>query len=249
MRSKNLPDELSIWEIAHRWHGVDLAHSTTPPTKVLDTIRWICTAIDNEQLVAVDYRFKHDRNTTAWERLPKFFKQIRAGTFNRELLDGVFILDENLAKFCEEEGKPLPAFWFGEGTSIAPDDTKPLTNSQHDRIACQTIAQILWDQDPSLTVEAIQKHPWIQKFGNGAQYTGKATIRNWIKDLNPKPPEARRGRPRKIVFSPLREFFQTPANAIVVPSSTTGATHDRRQTVNHQRRRAVPMRVGSLPGA
>ena len=48
-----------------------------------------------------------------------------------------------------------------------------------------------------MTIEDIGQHEWIQKFGNARHYTGRDTLRNWIKDLNPKPPGQRRGRPRK----------------------------------------------------
>lgn len=165
---RGLPTELSVWEIAHRWHRVDSTQEP-PPMKVLDTLRWICGAIDDEALVAVDYRVTPadplNFQGSVWDKLPKFFQAEREGCFDRELLNAVFVLDENFLKFCEQQGKAPPAFWFGEGGSITPDDTKPLSHAQEDRIRCQTIAAILWKQNPSLTVAAIEKHEWIKHFG------------------------------------------------------------------------------------
>lgn len=43
---------LSIWEVAHRWHGVD-PNKTSPsdlPINVQDTLRYLCHAVLNGEL-------------------------------------------------------------------------------------------------------------------------------------------------------------------------------------------------------
>ncbi len=54
--------ELSVWELAHRWHGVDPASEGHPPYKVLDTIRWLCYAIDTEALPWVNYQWDDEQD-------------------------------------------------------------------------------------------------------------------------------------------------------------------------------------------
>lgn len=75
--------------------------------------------------------------------------------------------------------------------------SSPLRAEQEDKIRCQVIAQILWDQSPKMTITDICKDDWIKKFGNGNQYKGKHTIRNWVKEVDRRPAEEKSGRPPK----------------------------------------------------
>lgn len=70
-------------------------------------------------------------------------------------------------------------------------------NNKLDRELCRAIAATLWDEYPDMNITQMIEHTPIQKYGNGAQYRDKDTIRNWIKDLDPRPKEKRRGRPKK----------------------------------------------------
>lgn len=47
-----------------------------------------------------------------------------------------------------------------------------------------------------MTIKDITGHESIQRFGNGKLYTGRDTIRNWIKDLDPRKAEEKVGRPK-----------------------------------------------------
>ena len=62
-----------------------------------------------------------------------------------------------------------------------------------DRELCRAVARTLWFIFPKMTIKAIAEHIAIQKFANCRKYTGKHTIRNWIKDLNPN--SSKGGRP------------------------------------------------------
>lgn len=188
--------ELSLWELAHRWHGV-AQESCRPPYIVLDRLRWLCAAIDHCELVAIDYRVKEVAGRPVWEHLPVFLAEVRAGRFDCELLNSVFVLRENLLALCRKHGADAPSFWLMKGGQTAGNKSIKLDERQEDRIRCRAIAQLLWDHDPSLTIVGIAAHPWIQRYGNAAQYRGRDTVRNWIRDLNPKPDGAKGGRPTK----------------------------------------------------
>lgn len=63
--------------------------------------------------------------------------------------------------------------------------------SQLIRERCRTIAAILWAQNPSYQIKQIIEHEWMAKFSEGMTY-GERTIREWIKDLDPRPTEEKK---------------------------------------------------------
>jgi len=73
--------------------------------------------------------------------------------------------------------------------------------SQIDKAVVQAIARCLWDQakDESRLLPAsdIIKHPWILKFGNGSLYKGTHTLKDWLREVDPRPLKEKRGRPKK----------------------------------------------------
>ncbi|WP_273427150.1 hypothetical protein [Marinobacter sp.] len=71
-----------------------------------------------------------------------------------------------------------------------------LTNPQRHRILCREIAPLLWKADSGLTQSAIMDHPVIREYCGGKFYADPNTVRNWIKDLDPRPEDQRRGRPK-----------------------------------------------------
>ena len=71
-----------------------------------------------------------------------------------------------------------------------------LNNQQRARILCREIATILWKNDPNLGIEDIKKNEVFLKYGGARYFSSKNTTRDWIKDLDPRPPSERVGRPR-----------------------------------------------------
>ncbi|MBY0280638.1 MAG: hypothetical protein K2W94_00565 [Alphaproteobacteria bacterium] len=59
----------------------------------------------------------------------------------------------------------------------------------------QVAAKILWEQNPTMTIEAIKKHRYIQEFAGGKQYSGKNTLRDWISEVDPRLKAEKTGRP------------------------------------------------------
>ncbi len=72
-----------------------------------------------------------------------------------------------------------------------------LSHRQQSRILCRSIAAKYWEHSPDRTIESIIKDDVLLDFGGGKSYQGKNTLRDWIKDIDPRPKNARLGRPKK----------------------------------------------------
>jgi hypothetical protein len=60
----------------------------------------------------------------------------------------------------------------------------------------QAIAQMLWDENPSLTKEDMVLHPWIIKYGCGERPAAESTMLKWFQGMagrKPGRPSAKRG--------------------------------------------------------
>jgi len=71
-----------------------------------------------------------------------------------------------------------------------------LRPSQRHRQAVRTVARELWKHQPYLNIVQIAEHEAIIRACDGKRYEEK-TIREWIKDLDPRPAGKRGGRPKK----------------------------------------------------
>lgn len=57
--------------------------------------------------------------------------------------------------------------------------------SQIDKLVCQAIARTLWDEHPTMTIAAMTQHKAIQEYGGGKLYSGKNTLRDWLREVAP----------------------------------------------------------------
>lgn len=213
-----ISDYLSLWEVAHRWHGVDpnKTESTDLPLVVQDTIRYLCTSVLKGQISlyeadAIDggdeYR---DIRYFVLEELPDAIEECAfLRKYDKAVLDDLVISRHNLfERHIWDQGK-FPDFWEDEklitdlrGIFTEPtpkeDQKQPSPNSSlFDQSLCQAIAKALWDIDPNMTIEAMTKHPAILKYGNGGLYRGKNTLRDWLSPVAPKHVK-KPGRPKKV---------------------------------------------------
>lgn len=80
-------------------------------------------------------------------------------------------------------------------TSTIPlkKNTKP-RRVQIDKARFQGIAKVLWENDPSLNQTEILKSEEMEF--HRRTYKGKNTLSNWLKEIDPRPKESRRGRPK-----------------------------------------------------
>lgn len=63
-----------------------------------------------------------------------------------------------------------------------------------DRLDCQAIAKTMWEENPSLTIAALMGAAKIAPYAK--KYRGKNTLRDWLSEIDPRPPEKKRGRPK-----------------------------------------------------
>lgn len=63
-----------------------------------------------------------------------------------------------------------------------------------DKIDCQAIAKTMWEENSSLTIAAIMGAAKIAPYAK--KYRGKNTLRIWLSEIDPRPPEKKRGRPK-----------------------------------------------------
>ena len=139
------------------------------------------------------------------EAVARFEACFLRSQFDRELLTRRYTTQTAFRALLKQEELPFPAFWKTEYECAEPteieddkcnDDTRPLRASQIDKERVQAIALTLWDIDSKLTIAALTQHPAILRFGNGKHYHAK-TRRQWITEVDPRPPEKKRGRPKK----------------------------------------------------
>lgn len=211
---------LSLWEVAHRWHNVDpnKTDSGDLPLTVQDTLRALCSALLNsglnlyllEAISATEEQSRYNKNEIIAIHVPELPPAIERCAFKREYdkpdLDTYCIFRHDLFEYSIHANTVFPAFWEDEKlitdmggvfVDALPKEQKPPrpNSSLFDQSLCQAIAKTLWDIHPNMTIEAMTKHPSILKYGNGALYKGKNTLRDWLSPVAPEHVK-KRGRPR-----------------------------------------------------
>ena len=69
-----------------------------------------------------------------------------------------------------------------------------LTEAQQDKADCQAIAYALWAEQPDATQADILKNSRIKPYLK--KWPGKNTLPGWLSEIDPRPKEQRRGRPK-----------------------------------------------------
>lgn len=139
--------------------------------------------------------------------------------YDKSALNAYFIEAGSLFDYCldsqSKESKSLavnldyPSCWsdFLEGNHLENelDDSEPsqiqiqaqpIRPSQIDKQICQAIAKTLWDIYPKMTITAMTKHNAILNHGGGKLYTGKNTLRDWVREVAPDNVRNKPGRPK-----------------------------------------------------
>ena len=138
-------------------------------------------------------------------------------------LDSVLLQIDDLGIWALKQGLPFPDFCLTQfqkellqkqleanksesastlkKTKLNQDDADQfwhrLSNSQRSRLITRHIATELWKSDETRTIADIQRHPIVQEYCGAKHYSDKDTIRNWIKDLDPRDVSSKVGRPSK----------------------------------------------------
>jgi len=63
-----------------------------------------------------------------------------------------------------------------------------------DKLDCQGIAKTMWEENTSLTIAALMRAAKIAPYAK--KYRGKNTLRDWLSEIDPRPPEKKRGKPK-----------------------------------------------------
>jgi hypothetical protein len=214
MRAQNI-QFLSIWEVAHRWEGLDPGASgdISVTSKIGERLRGLIWAAANV-VNCYDVHGKFVALETLWFGFPKtrIAKRLDEAMHDpgahRDFLRTVFLHQDEVAKVFEKRER-LPAFWF-EQSEIEEAERRYLSDAQapavqppklradqEDKAKCQQIAHGLWAKHPDMTIADMAKRPEILIEGNGKAYKGKHTLRNWLKEAAPASVRNRRGRPKK----------------------------------------------------
>ncbi len=69
------------------------------------------------------------------------------------------------------------------------------TPGQRDRLICQVLAKRYWKKDPGLKAAEILRMPEFKKYCD--RYRDRKTLPGFIRDVDPRPKETRRGRRKK----------------------------------------------------
>ncbi|MGA9165214.1 MAG: hypothetical protein WBZ31_12230 [Thiobacillus sp.] len=214
-------DYLSLWEVAHRWHGVDpnKTDASDLPLAVQDALRYLCGAVLSGDVPlyisdAIDasdgngHYFREIRYYAVEELPPALQSCAFARKYDKSILDDHLISRHNLFERSIWEHGQFPDFWedeklitdlggvFREPTAQEVPKPPSPNSSLFDQSLCQAIAKTLWDIYPNMTIEAMTKHPSILKFGNGGLYKGKNTLRDWLSPVAPENVK-KPGRPKK----------------------------------------------------
>ena len=211
---------LSIWEIAHRWHGIDPEGDETKTvlSEVRETLRQLLLAINlylnpydgNDQEIPVEELwFTGIRKTKFSKQLEQCMNQ---RTYEKSFLNSVFIRKSELPKWCAGGGIPLPAFWFQteevdevaeavEVPETPKNETKPHPPGKRAKAKAQweevrSFARAFWQQDPSVSIEDMARK--LLKLPNLKIPSRQPdTIKRHITDLAPKGIRGKPGRKPK----------------------------------------------------
>jgi len=156
------------------------------------------------------------RHDEAVKDFPMCFDQ---RVFRKADLEKVHVLRSDVLHLCEIVGAPLPSFWFSEmeqqdhqryletgnsGDSVRNraarmkrDDIDAfwsrLDSKQKHRLLCREIATLLWRESPAGTIADLIRDPAMRNIGGGKYYNDEKTVREWIKDLDPRPEAMKKG--------------------------------------------------------
>lgn len=112
---------LSVWEIAHYWHGLDPRESTTHrlPLKVRDTLlvlsMWcgkkLAYRVEHENVLRMEI-LKNAPRFTARHYRHTIKKAIDSKVFGKRFFSNMHVARSQLARLCISNNQPLPEFWF-----------------------------------------------------------------------------------------------------------------------------------------
>jgi hypothetical protein len=102
------------------------------------------------------------------------------------------IRDENQRRAEEGIRAANKALYPFTMTGIKSHQAYKSRDDYQDRRDCQAKAKTLWDKNPELTKVALKQTPDIAPYVR--KYPGANTVGDWLSEIDPRPPEKKRGR-------------------------------------------------------
>jgi len=118
------------------------------------------------------------------------------GQFTAQDIVGAMITKEDLKAWAIKRGVK-PKFLFPE--ERPPSEKEPSAReNQLNKARCQAIGALVWKENPNFTLGDVVKDKRVLDYGEN--YTEK-TLESWIREIDPRNPEQKTGRPKKIFES------------------------------------------------
>lgn len=206
-------DYLSIWEIAHRWAGVDpeSTNENDLPEQVQYLIHKMVEGYWTQQLRlrrSAGYIIPRENiwlliiNINFWRKALE--RCLFDDEFKKSKLNNYYVKRSELMRLCEKEELDPPEFWKRNKPELLQIQ-KPTINHRPkdemtDRLVCQAIAKTYWDIDPQIHPAHMAKARAIILYANGRHYKDDNTIKAWIAEVDPLKNQRKIGRPKDVEY-------------------------------------------------
>lgn len=217
-----LVEELSVWEIAFRWEGIDPSKAWLRiPQEVRDRLRSLINAIYYSELRCETIKYGPDHpehHLPPDQHIGRHITQILAclegRKYDKKMLQWAKVSRHAMQRWCESNGIPLPGFWFPsfqtqeQHEQIAPvipipntTTTKPPSETKKQRLKrlFQEAGLLVWEREkvngqyPDIKV--IADHPEVIAT-LGSENREFKTLCDWLGEVDPRPDSQKRGRRR-----------------------------------------------------
>ncbi|TNC96555.1 MAG: hypothetical protein FD121_1091 [Gallionellaceae bacterium] len=190
-------DYLSIWEVSHRWAGLD--PDSTDPDNLPEEVRYFIHKMvegylgEELKLRKKDgYRVIRDPlHILIWSinfDLHYMWSCLTKNNFNKRKLSDLYVRRREVINLCKLEEIEPPTFWIKQRppeTTTKANVTNRPKEEEVDRLLCQAIAGSLWMLDPNIHPAHMVKSKAIQHFGQGRSYKDLNTIKRWLAEVDP----------------------------------------------------------------
>lgn len=208
-----IPNYLSVWELAHRWHGaIPSANGDLSVTReIRDVLLALVHAIQGSALTVfnnegtwlgqIDRRKWPLTAEPAYEPPPRIFEEMLAsGILDRSVLQEYSIPLESVFRWCINKEYDVPDFCIPAWARVWPKaEIAPRAKVRieaEDKAKCQETAARKWAENPHIRIAAMAKDPDIKVQGNGGIYRPPTMLR-WLREIAPDTVKGRPGRPRR----------------------------------------------------
>ncbi|MDO9282163.1 MAG: hypothetical protein Q7T88_07260 [Methylotenera sp.] len=206
-------DYLSIWNLAHRWAGVDVDSTDADnlPEEVQYLIKKIVEGYWNSNLrlrrsngrkIPRESMLVFFYNLNFWQKALE--RCLFENEYDKSKLNSYLVGRIDLIRMCEHEDIDPPEFWKRKN-QLPVEELKPTVTHRPkdevtDRLVCQAIARAYWDIDPQIHPAHLAKSRAISLYANGKQYKDENTVKNWIAEVDPFKNQRKIGRPKDVNY-------------------------------------------------